>query len=463
MSKANGGPVLHMMVEVKARELEGRTLLALEAATRGFQVVLGCDRHIRAGILSGKLDPGIVYDKSLTRGKEHKLQALLDCGCRLVSQDEESGLLDFEYTDFLRFRSSPETVAMADAVFCWGHHDEEAWKQEYAVEAEKIRATGSPRVDFWRRDFAAYYRDPIEAIKQKYGRFILVSSNFVGANSYMTREERIAQGRRNGSIKNKRDEEALLQAIADAEEMYKLFVTLIKILAAELTDVNIVLRPHPAENMAAWQEDLADCENVHVVFEGGISPWLRASAALVHNGCTTGIEAYVGGVPTIAYVPFASRLNREVPNAISQVRDTPEGVCEILQTVLSGDVTPVDSRASEKDALIHRRLANLEGETAASRIADTLATLPCPTAGRLRGGMRRYTHGVRGKLIRTLTGKKLPDTKESRKFPGLKQQEIVRVQRDLARVDQKYARPRIRKLYGEIFVIEESEGGTCRQ
>ncbi len=45
-----------------------------------------------------------------------------------------------------------------------------------------------------------------------------------------------------------------------------------------------------------------NASRVKVTNEGNVIPWLLAAKTMVHNGCTTGLEAYALGVPAISYL-----------------------------------------------------------------------------------------------------------------------------------------------------------------
>ncbi|MBW1895003.1 MAG: hypothetical protein JRI91_15120 [Deltaproteobacteria bacterium] len=448
-------PILHILMEIKVRELEGRTLLALEAASRGFRVFIGNKKHIKEGIMEGFLPSGIYFDKSLTRGKEEQLGMILNNGCLLASQDEEGGLLDSSYDRFLSFRSTQETVSMATSIFCWGDHDYEAWTRNYPNAAEKIHSTGSPRLDYWRPDFQGYFQEVVDGIKKRFGQFILVASNFAPANSYMTVEERLAQGKRNGSIRTMKDQRVMLNKIEDNKKMFTHFVRLIDFLAEKLSGINFVIRPHPAEKISGWENAVTNRANVHVIFEGGISPWVREASAILHNGCTTGMEAYVTGVPAIAYVPFKSPINREIPNKLSVNRTSKEEVSDVLSWIVKGESVN-EHRTPENDQLIRNRLANVNGDTAAKRIVDVLETLDVPKAPSIKTGFSEWMFGKKIAVRHFLDKMKGIETKSMRKFPGLKLQEIKQIQNNLAAVTNKYMECEIKHLYGDVFVVEKN-------
>ena len=64
---------IYLPIEVKVRELEGKTLLALTAAERGHTVIIGEKKDTINLAKKGILPPGIVHDKSLTPG-EYKIK-----------------------------------------------------------------------------------------------------------------------------------------------------------------------------------------------------------------------------------------------------------------------------------------------------------------------------------------------------------------------------------------------------
>ena len=53
-----------------------------------------------------------------------------------------------------------------------------------------------------------------------------------------------------------------------------------------------------------------------------MSTWLHGAKGLIHNGCTSGLEAAVCGIPRIAYMPIRSEFRRKA----SQCGQLPRGV-----------------------------------------------------------------------------------------------------------------------------------------
>jgi hypothetical protein len=157
----------------------------------------------------------------------------------------------------------------------------------------------------------------------------------------------------------------------------------------------IIVRPHPTENQDIYRTIATQCERVRVTNEGNVVPWILASQAVIHNGCTTGVEAYVLGVPALSYRPTVNDYYDlgfyRLPNLLShQCFDLSE-LRGTVEDVLAGKLGPPDGH--ERDTLIRQYLEALDGPLACERMVDVLervidsgSALPKPSAlDRLEG------------------------------------------------------------------------------
>ena len=108
--------------------------------------------------------------------------------------------------------------------------------------------------------------------------------------------------------------------------------------------------------------------------EGNVVPWLLAARALVHNSCTTGVEAYVMRVPAITY---RSSINEtydfgfyRLPNLVSYPCFNLNDLEATLKKILKGELGPADG--SDRKKLIEHYLAAQEGSLACERMIDVL-------------------------------------------------------------------------------------------
>jgi hypothetical protein len=152
------------------------------------------------------------------------------------------------------------------------------------------------------------------------------------------------------------------------------FETLIQALDRAFPDFTIIVRPHPAENQEVYHRVASTCEHVRVINEGNVVPWLLASKVLVHNGCTTGIEAFALDVPAVAYRARKheqyDRDFHQLPNRLSHECFNLDEVKVTLEKILSGQLG-IDV-GDERKALMNKHLAAQDGPLACERIVDVL-------------------------------------------------------------------------------------------
>jgi len=122
---------IYIPVEIKARELEGRLLLALAAAERGHKVLLGEKEYDESLLKQNILKPGILHHKSILPYQLEGLQEVNDYGHKVTVQDKEDGLLAPDCYDFVQKRFSPETIRLTERIYCWGQFDHSAIADAY--------------------------------------------------------------------------------------------------------------------------------------------------------------------------------------------------------------------------------------------------------------------------------------------------------------------------------------------
>jgi surface carbohydrate biosynthesis protein len=309
---------IYIHLEISARELDSKLLLAVNAASRGHEVIISDQESIIKGLERKFLKSGIYYTKSLTPGKSKIINhsKILNTGCKITSIDEEAGLVDYGYKKFALNRYSTKTLNQASAVFAWGPEDFKTLKKNFPNHTKKIYMTGSPRVDLWRPNFFDYWKKKIKRLNKPY---LLIPSNFSAGLAALSFYERIKISKKGGYLD--RDPELLKKSIENESERYKMigyFIEAINYLARQNKNYHIVLRPHPTESFATWKILLDKTPNVSVIQEDEISLWIKNAFAILHNGCTTALEASFFKKPIITYSPFKFNFSRELANDLGQ-------------------------------------------------------------------------------------------------------------------------------------------------
>ena len=401
---------IYIPIEVKKREIEGRTLLALAAAERGHVVVLGGKEDTQGLAQRGLLKPGILHLKSLepSPATVAHLRDFLSLGHVVTSQDEESGM-DRDYGPFARTRYSAETCSLASRLVCWGAHDARVLRDLYGRgDHVTVVETGSPRVDFWRPEFSGYYARQQKALTKRFGSYVLVSSNFGIVLNVRRFWDWVKRLRDTNQLVDEKSEYALYREAGYVMCVLAEFVRMIRTLAAAQPGIRVVVRPHPVDDADAWRALIGDCPSVVVTREATLGAWIRGAKVLIHNGCTSGFEAAICGVPRIAYAPVESEFERTVPNAVSHRVDSLAALLDAVDAILQGRSLASDAEQHQREqALLTQRFANLDGALAADRIVDEWEQLSSSSLEGANDWMKVRTavlgRQLRGRMSRVLS------------------------------------------------------------
>ena len=216
--------------------------------------------------------------------------------------------------------------------------------------------------------------------------------------------------------------------------MFNDIKNLIPALEQAFPEYAVVVRPHPTENPEVYHDIAAACERVEVTNEGNVIPWLMAAKALVHNSCTTGVEAYIMQVPAVTYMAsrdeyYDSGYYR-LPNTLSYRCFNFEQLRETLAEIFNGRLGAPDDE--ERNDLMAYYLEAQQGPLACDRIVDTLEEIAAgrsqlrkpPIHDRLAG---RYEAGWR-RMVKWYKSH-LPDSKyrpefQRHRYPGLTLNEL---------------------------------------
>lgn len=359
-------------VENQVRELDAKLLFACVAAERGLPVVLGSRTYVNFAMPS--LPRGLFLAKSMRSLSRLMLNIIRGLGHDIVAWDEES-LVRYESPEYYAWRYSEETFSVISQLFAWGEDDAAFFASYPGYGGAPVHVTGNPRIDLLRPELRGYFAPEVEALRARYGEFVLVNTNFSFVNNFVPDlnlvlrgadgQDEVSRTGRGMSLDFARGMAAHQQAIFDH------FRELMPRLAAWFPGVRIVLRPHPSENHDLWRSLLADCPEVEVAHHGNVVPWLMAARVLLHNGCTTAVEASVLGTPAVSYMPVTSRTyDYHLPNGLSHRAATPEDVRAVLGEILAG--TRGMSDADERERLFARHLAATRGPLACDRVMDVL-------------------------------------------------------------------------------------------
>ncbi len=150
-------------------------------------------------------------------------------------------------------------------------------------------------------------------------------------------------------------------------------------IAARLPNLKFIVRPHPIENAETWTSRLESVANVDILSDGVANPWLAAARCVVHNACTTGIEAYLLDKPVIEYHPASiprGEFDPILPGQVTGSCDNVEELARWIENYAYGGARVQRNRETEE--LIDYYLKNYRQPNAYREMADALESFRGP-------------------------------------------------------------------------------------
>jgi surface carbohydrate biosynthesis protein len=231
-----------------------------------------------------------------------------------------------------------------------------------------------------RSELHAYYDSAVAKIKDTYGDFVLVNTNFNHVNAFTPVQNLFQPAEiKEDSPKFGRAAKGMSREYAAGlrdhkQAIFEDFQRMIPALDEAFPDYGLVVRPHPTESQEIYHDIATRCKRVWVTNEGNVVPWLLATKALIHNSCTTGVEAYVMGVPAITYRETINEAYDfgfyRLPNLISRPCFNLEELEVTLAKILSGELGTAGG--DDRKQLIDHYLAAHDGPLACERIINVV-------------------------------------------------------------------------------------------
>ncbi len=399
---------LLLPVENQVRELDSKILLACVAAQRGFSSYIGSRREIHFNITA--FPKGIYLSKSITAASDMMFRIMRNLGHAIAAWDEEA-LVHLPAETYYSRRLSPTAMHYVSYFFAWGEDNAQLWRQySHLPKHAAIEVTGNPRNDLLRPELHAYYNSDVERIKKAYGDFILVNTNFNHVNAFSPVQNLFKPPEKPGEPPPfGRAAKGMSRAYAEGlrdhkQSIFKDFQQMIPALDAAFPHYHIVVRPHPTESQEIYHDIASRCQRVKVTNDGNVVPWLLATKALVHNSCTTGVEAQVMGVPAITYRASINETYDfgfyRLPNLTSHPCYNLDELIMNLKHILNGEFEPANG--DDRQQLIRHYLAAQDGPLACERMVDVLEKISRNRKDAPKPGVGNHLSGWSLWALRTL-------------------------------------------------------------
>ena len=428
--------LFYIPIETKDRELLGKLLLAATLAGRGWFVILGHQTALRKfapnflpGIYSHISIPEVKYERYIV--PYSKIGVKSTCIC-------EEGVIYSDGEDYCNRKVGIGALRLTEKFFAVGERQLNDIKNFRNAKDNQVVTVGNPRFDVLREKFRAPYEVMARSIKQRYGKYILINTNFSRCNPHKGYGDRLSDSKKKGMLISEAQEILWHDLLAYKKNTLTNFKQLISRLSNEFKDFTIVIRPHPSEDHSIWNDLSGAYGNVIVYAENSANVWMLGAEVVIHNGCTTGIEGFLLGRPVIAYVPEPdSEFSSNPANSVSFELQSETDVVDAVKKVLNGLSLDDSSSYESKRCILKRYIENIDGPYSCDMIAEEIDEIDVSEFERAELKNRLRAHRKTARLttrslytfVKKIVSKKLGSGDKAsvkrQKFPGLSRSDIT--------------------------------------
>jgi len=387
---------IHLLCDHKWRDLPNLAALQVKLQRLRHNVLLSSTKDARAMICAFRPDC-VVFNHLFSAAHRNLAKTLRAAGIAVIvlptegaMRPEFASLGAGEFSDF----------SLADLILAWSEEAAQSIRSRWGMDAERVPVAGCNRFDFYHQRFSGvvdtradfcreYGLDPARPIvtwATQYGYAHLADVGKDAARAQWVSEiEDVGVATAYRRIGLNPDDVPMLFAQGREVAAHAFFV-----LCKAMPDVQFLIKPHPIEELGFYRGMMESygCSNVR--FCPGTYIWnvLNATDIELHRQCTTAVEDWMWGKPTIEmgmdFVPQWSWPDRE---AGSDSAADAEALIGLVRSYLNGAQVPADKQAYRRN-YIERWFGPADGRRCATTGDMIDAYL------RKRGPRRRYFSAI---------------------------------------------------------------------
>jgi surface carbohydrate biosynthesis protein len=388
-------PHVCLIVDNPLRDLEGLVLLGRQLAVANARVTLV--PMYEQGFDVPQLRPDLVLLNYTRPNNADLIKSYKRAGI-LVGVLDTEGNGGKNPDQFAEMVKSVGRTDLVDLYCVWGRAQQVAFERHGTVPANLLQATGCPRYDFC----AAPWRAALPKPSAESG-YVLINTNFPVVNPRFSKG---SSDELEAMVQAGVEREFARQFIVEAERAYRSVLDVSIRLAKHFTGVRFVLRPHPFENIRSY-DALAQLPNAHVIQEGTSLEWISGARLLIHQNCSTAIEATMLKVEPLSMEWFNTpALRLETASKVSRVAGSEADLIELVRQGLDQRLPPVAQETETfRNQIIGDLFTAVDGASSSRvtrAILDTIAgkgravaPLPRPSARGLAATAVRSALGYR--------------------------------------------------------------------
>lgn len=328
-------------IETLSREFDYKLILAHRLASQFPQVkiflgsVPSIHRHVNSfkhGIYFGKtIFPSVSQKINQTWIKRFKAN-----GFDIVYLHEEGAVWfgdEEQWSKNMAFQYDIGLLNKDDVLCVWGETQKKLESKRNHGEVP-IEVTGTPRFELGKH-YSFLYKKEVEVLKNTYGNFILINGNFGASNhgdgfnkmfSYLKQNE-----------KSYRDNLDYYMNRYISSNTRMLRMCQLTLLAAEkFPDVRFMYRPHPSEDLERYHDIFRGVDNIVIERRGAVLEYILASKGMIHDGCTTSLDAIGSGIPILNFKIVNDDFDIYLPNQIGKTVTNIDNALDEIDLMLNG-------------------------------------------------------------------------------------------------------------------------------
>lgn len=302
-----------LLIDQKWRDLPGHVLLKRVLEVRfGHRVVAGPIGS--EGLLVPLFRPdAVVFNHLLESAKVRLARALRGAGIGVVALPTEGipSLADVrllaagKYTD----------MSLVDLQLCWNRPMRDLIVDADILPAERVRVIGVPRFDVYHGPAGRLVASP-DVVRRRYRLhperpIVLLTSNFVNAGFVEERMDFLEANSRDLGLDRVPSYARPAENARQDHRTRELALAALTRLLDDVPSIAVAVKPHPNENQRAYRRWLASVEarwpgRVALIEAEYIWDVLGMASVVIQRSCTTAVEAWFRGLPTLEF-----RLNPE--------------------------------------------------------------------------------------------------------------------------------------------------------
>jgi surface carbohydrate biosynthesis protein len=327
-------------IETINRELDFKLILAAKLANRKNIIWIG--QHDYLNEIASKIQGGIYIGKNVFTKKSsdengEKYYYLKKRGFSIIYLHEEGAVFVGKSEDWKKVLQSQYNIDFfdqEDRICVWGN-----FQNDYDKNRSRnvpIITTGHPRFDLYKQEYRWIYNESSKTLKSKYSKYILINGNYSTSNHGLGLS-RVFSELGNYYVEDFKSRIKKVDFFTYSTIQRAEIIKLIHHLSVYFPEITFVFRPHPSENHETYKIIFEGIKNVIVNHEGPVGPWILGADAIIHDGCTTAIEAAIAGIPVINYKPhFDIDLDIWLPNQMGVKLESINEVIVYLEEIISG-------------------------------------------------------------------------------------------------------------------------------